>query len=521
MKHRSLRTTLIFWNSVVIVGLLGTFALTLVLVNQNRLLAALDSEMQAETSRIALMGPPRMRGGMGPGMGGPGMGGPGGPGMRPGMGMGGRMNELFGAPPDERDRDPIDPPLPEGEGPGPASDRAAEPDVYAAAERVARVRRPRFFDREGKPVRPMMDGDPLDPEAINSALRGNAIFTRIRVDDEPVRVHTRPIVRQDEVVGAVQVGRETGTLDTLWQIQARALMFLAPIAVIAAGLGGLLLSRRALRPVAEVTRTASEIGYTDLSRRLTVPEQPTENDDELVEMARTFNGMLDRLERSFEELKRFTGDASHELRTPLTRLRLATSSALEGAKSEAELRAALETADRSAEAMTRLVQQLLTLARADSGQLGLRLEPLDLRVAVAEALVEEDPRFELAFPDHEVKVMGDADAVGRIVQNLIENARRYTPMDRKIHIEVRRDGSFQVRDEGIGIPAEHLPRLRERFYRVGTSRTRADGGSGLGLAICDELVRGHGGSMEIESVEGVGTNIQVFFPLVADQTKSS
>jgi signal transduction histidine kinase len=214
----------------------------------------------------------------------------------------------------------------------------------------------------------------------------------------------------------------------------------------------------------------------------------------------------------------------------LTRLKLATSAALAEKTSPEEMRQALVAADRAATSMTRLVQQLLTLARADAGELGLRPEPVDLRVVVAEALegLTIGRPVDSAFADRPVMVRGDAEHLGRVVANLVENAARHTPAEGTIRIETVRSGNeavVAVRDTGEGISAEHLPHLFERFYRVDAARARRDGGSGLGLAICKNLVEAHGGRLEIESSPGVGTTARAVFPLFSEivlpQTKSS
>jgi signal transduction histidine kinase len=358
-------------------------------------------------------------------------------------------------------------------------------------------------------------------------LAGREGFRTVQWEGEAVRVFSTPIRDRDQIVGVVQVARELKDLDDLGRSQIWTLVIFLPLAALAAGGAAVALANRALRPIAQVTHTASEIGGADLRRRLEV-----QGDDELAEMARTFNGMLSRLDGAFNDLgtantrlaqaldaqRRFTADASHELRTPLTRLRLAADVGKDPVADEAKLREALAVAQRASGSMARLVDQLLTLARVDAGQLPVRAERFDLRVGVAEALdgISGSGRVAAHFPDRALIVNADPDHVRRIVTNLIENALRHTPEPRRVALNVADRGSaisIEVHDEGEGIPAEHLSRVFERFHRVDASRT--GGGSGLGLAICRDLVHANGGQIQLESQVGRGTRAMVTLPKAA------
>jgi signal transduction histidine kinase len=352
----------------------------------------------------------------------------------------------------------------------------------------------------------------------------------VQWEGEPIRVFSTPIrdrERGNHIVGVVQIARELRDLDELGRSQVWTLVIFLPLAALAAGGAAIALANRALRPIAQVTRTASEIGGADLSRRLDMV-----GDDELAEMAGTFNGMLGRLEGAFVDLgtanqrlgnaldaqRRFTADASHELRTPLTRLRLAADVGKDPLADEAKLREALAVAQRASGSMARLVDQLLTLARVDAGQLPVRAERFDLRIGVAEALdgISGSDRVQAHFPDRALIVQADPDHLRRIVTNLIENAMRHTPAPGRVALNVADRGStiaIEVHDEGEGIPPEHLARVFDRFHRVDVSRT--GGGSGLGLAICRDLVHANGGQIRLESRLGQGTQATVTLPKVA------
>jgi len=507
---RSLRTSLTLWNVATLVGLLAIFAGALILINQNRLMAGLDNQLRDMGDGAARSGPdagPRPEAPFPPGRAPE-------PGLGPGQG--------FGMGPD------MEGPGPGGLGPGgppPMEAPPPPPNPMSDYRLVANYRRPRFFGLDGGSLASPEDV-PMDPVGLRSALGGKIGWASVKVEGEPIRVYSAPMIRQGHIVGAVQIGRELRDLDLLWVAQGRTLLAMLPIAVAVAGLGAYWLTNRALRPVASMTRDAASISHSDLSRRLAV-----QGEDEFAQLAQTFNGMLARLEesfgrlegayadleRSFEQQRRFTADASHELRTPLTRLRLATSSALEGAKTPEEFRAALVVADKAAETMSRLVQQLLTLATLDAGVLPLRLETTDLRIVAAEAIdAVGNPRVETDFAEVPLPIRGDEEHLKRVFQNLVENALRYTPETGRVRLSVGRQGTevfVAVADTGEGISEQHLPHIFERFYRVDAARARADGGCGLGLAIAKDLIATHGGRMTVESKQGQGSVFRVFLPI--------
>lgn len=496
MAGHSLRTVLTIWNGVALGSLLGVFGVAIVLANQNQLRVSIDDDLTHQAERAVRLGMP----GAGP--------------------------EEGGGPPPGELR-PDDPMMGGGMRP-PRPD--ALPEVYRDAGRLADIRRPRFFGRDGS-VNPHDQQPPFSNAILQDSLHGRRDLTDVIYQGQRLRLISWPILRDGRVDGVVQIAIELRSEDLLWTTQVRTLAFLLPLAVLAAGFGAYSLTGRTLKPIRNLTRAAANISHSDLSKRLEVS-----GEDEIGELAQTFNGMLGRLQTSFAELEeaygnlslayeqqqRFTADASHELRTPLTRLRLATSAALENGQTPEEMRRALETADRAATSMTRLVQDLLTLARADAGQLPLSREPADLRVIVADALEDAAGNREIdtAFDDRPLMILADAENLKRVVINLVENAIRYTPPAGTIRVEtVRAEGKaiVVVRDTGSGIAPEHLPHLFERFYRADKARTRSDGGSGLGLAICKNLVEAQGGRIEIESSVGVGTTVRTIFPLFSSR----
>jgi len=287
--------------------------------------------------------------------------------------------------------------------------------------------------------------------------------------------------------------------------------------------GGFWLADRAMRPVQTITHTARNIGETDLSRRINLKSK-----DELGELASTFDSMLERLQAAFERQRQFVADASHELRTPLTIVNLETSRALAARRSQKEYKRALRVIHSENEFMSHLVNDLLTLARMDNGQVPIEKLPLDLSDVVVDAIDRLTPlsarkNVRLETGDlPEARMLGDRQSLLQMVSNLIENAIKYTDGDvKKVCIDTGvTDGSAWVRvsDNGPGISAEHIPHLFDRFYRVDKARARAmdedsdsPGGSGLGLSIIQWIAQAHGGEVKVKSTPGNGSSFEVRF----------
>lgn len=317
---------------------------------------------------------------------------------------------------------------------------------------------------------------------------------------------------------------------------ARTLETVVPLTLVLCAGGGYWLASRALRPVQAITRTARQISATDLSQRLNLRRR-----DELGQLGATFDHMLDRLEAAFERQRQFTADASHELRTPLAIVDLEAARALARPRTPTEYRRAITVMQQENGHMARLVDDLLTLARADSGQAVLRREDVDLAevvLDVAERLASLARQREMrlcmdALP--ELHLWGDQGALTRMVMNVVENALAYGAdggTQVRISAGYRRQGGvsgvwLQIADDGPGIAAEHLPHLCERFYRVDQARTRVAGAarengvinerptptsSGLGLAITQWIVRAHGGHLRIQSERDHGVVVHIWLP---------
>jgi heavy metal sensor kinase len=275
----------------------------------------------------------------------------------------------------------------------------------------------------------------------------------------------------------------------------------------------------ALRRVDDLTRTALDIQGTNLQRRI----RHAGPDDEIGRLAQAFDQMITRLDRSFQQVRQFSADASHELRTPLTAIRGEAEVALMGELSSDEYRKTLGSILESSERMSEIVESLLLLARADSGQDLIRQEPVDLGellLAAAETLefASRDHKVELVVGEvEELTVCGDPLWLNQIATNLLGNGIKYTPEGGRVTFSLVREGKeavLTVSDTGIGIPTEHLPHIFDRFYRVDEGRARAAGGTGLGLSITRWAVEAHGGTIAVESQPEQGTTFRVRLPLL-------
>ena len=319
--------------------------------------------------------------------------------------------------------------------------------------------------------------------------------------------------------GALIIGRSTRQIDQALQGLVRTLVIAVPLALAVAAGGGIFLARRALKPVDKIARTAQEIEETDLSQRINVNTK-----DELGRLAATLNAMIGRLERAFQRQKQFTSDASHELRAPLAVIEAESSLALQKERPPSDYRQSLETISQESKQMSLLIEQLLTLARADAGKEQWNFAEVNLGRLITnlsadvEILCQEKGLTCQLGQTQDLVIKGDQARLRELFMNLLDNAIRYTPSPGTVSISLRREGQMAVvavTDTGVGIPAEDIPFIFERFYRVDRSRSRAEGGTGLGLAICGYIAAAHGGKIEVESQVGVGSTFSVWLPLLS------
>ncbi len=313
---------------------------------------------------------------------------------------------------------------------------------------------------------------------------------------------------------------------TLHLFRYYLLMFAPLLLLIAAGVG-YWMSRRALSPVDALVRSAREVSGTNLSSRL----QKLETGDELQRLSDTLNEMLDRIETAFLRVTQFTADASHELRTPVSLIRTEAELALRRSRGEAEYKESLRHILLEAERTTGLIEQLLALARADSGGETLHMQPLDLGQALRsmvdswqQVAIIRDLQFSAKMNKDDALVLGDETMLRRLIDILLDNAFKYTPSPGTVslRLEQHEDAiAIAVQDSGVGIAKEEQSKIFERFYRVDQARSRGRGGTGLGLAIAHWIVTQHHGSIRVESQPGQGATFRVELPKIAAPVKAS
>jgi heavy metal sensor kinase len=286
-----------------------------------------------------------------------------------------------------------------------------------------------------------------------------------------------------------------------------------------ASLGGYWMSRRALAPVDEITQSARSISAQNLAMRLVVPQ----TGDELERLATTLNEMLSRLDAAFQRITQFTADASHELRTPVSVMRTSAELALRKPRTEAEYRDAMSQILAETEKVSRLIEQLLLLARADSSSTTIPIARTNLNDILekvwrqASTLPEsKNLKSEQFIPQAPVWVRGDPASLERLFLILVDNAVKYTSDGGRIELRLSIDDGFavtEIRDTGIGIAPEDIPHIFDRFYRADRARSRETGGTGLGLAIGRWIADAHGGEIRVQSKPSKGSSFQVRLPL--------
>lgn len=353
----------------------------------------------------------------------------------------------------------------------------------------------------------------------------NPTFRSLWVEGRPFRFTVEKLAVNGQVYRAVTGIPMDDEVDTLRLFRTYLFMF-APLLLLVAAGGGYWLSRRALAPVDALVRTAHDISGINLDRRL----PKFETGDELQRLSDTLNEMLDRIEKAFLRITQFTADASHELRTPISLIRTEAELALRRSRGEAEYKESLRAILLEAERTTAVVEQLLTLARADSGRETLHMENVNLSEIMRAAQeswrqVAEIRNLQFSAeiaPD--ICVVGDGMALRKLADLLLDNAMKYTPSPGHVQLSLRKAGEnalLTVRDSGQGIAEGEQGKIFERFYRVDKARSREQGGAGLGLAIAKWIVAQHRGTISVKSELGAGSTFWVEVPVIASEAAVS
>ena len=484
-RFRSVRARLTLWNVAVLALVLLALGAVLRLSLHARLLALVDRDLTNRAEFTARRWTHPHPDDFGPHH------GPQGGGFRFSFGPQGHPPE------DDPDRPP--------RGPGRRPDEDAPPGA------------PRVFDAQGRLLMPAGTDAPWDAAALAQTARDRRErFTTITVGGVAQRVFSLPLTRDGQPAGVLQTAEALDGVERDLRGVSTTLLALVPLCLLVAGAGGAFLTHRALVPVRRLGEAAGRIGADDLAQRL-----PLTGDDEFASLAATFNGMLGRLQEAFEQQRRFTADASHELRSPLTVIRGYAGMALARPRDSAADGRDLERIDAAARRMDKVIGDLLLLARSDAGQLELARQPVLLREVLASA------RDAVAGPDcapvtldaipADACVPGDGESLIRLFVSLLDNAVRYSPPDKAVRVSAIGDEksvTVTVVDGGPGIAPEHLPHVCERFYRADPARTRRGDSTGLGLAISQSIADAHGGTLEIHSAQGAGTQAVVRLPRI-------
>ena len=356
------------------------------------------------------------------------------------------------------------------------------------------------------------------PESRALAAAANAQIVTVATEAAPFRILSRRDSLIDEtsmieVDVVIQVARSEAELArTLGQLQLILALGL-PLAVAIAGLGGYALARRALDPVERMTEQAQTITAVRLNARLPVGNP----DDEMGRLARVFNETLGRLEASFEQMRRFTADVSHELRTPLTSIRSVGEVGLRGHRDEQAYRAIIGSMLEEADRLAILVDRLLTLSRAETGQASLQVEAIPLRqladdvVSHLGVLAEEQKQVIEVSAAGAPAAVADRTVLRQALINLVDNAIKFSGAGGRILIRLAEEGGhaiIDVSDTGPGIPSDARDRIFDRFYRATTNAT----GTGLGLSLARGAVEANGGRLTLEATGATGSTFRITLP---------
>jgi len=368
-----------------------------------------------------------------------------------------------------------------------------------------------------------IDGIPL-PLSTSALLQITKKLPYYEIDYEistsAVRILSYPITTKDRLVRILQVAEKLDSMEhTLSDLRFIFLM-LSPFALLTLTCCGWFLANQALAPVIQITESARQITAENLNARLPIHEPQ----DELSSLSDTINSMLARLEESFNRVMQFSADASHELRTPLAILKGETEVSLRWAKSEEELRQTLESNLEEINLMSRILEDLLVLAKSEAKDLHLDIEEFSLSDLLQDIYIHAktlaEPKQHLIHlrlqVDSEIHLWGDQIQLYRMLLNIINNSIKYTRPGGIIELSLQVEKNeviITVQDSGVGIPKEHLTHIFDRFYRVDAARNREDGGTGLGLSIVKAIIMAHGGTIDVASVVGEGTTFTITLPL--------
>ena len=360
---------------------------------------------------------------------------------------------------------------------------------------------------------------PLSQTALQANLQGRAIFETVRFHDEiPIRLLSFPIRRGENLVNILRVGASLRPLEEMLSRLVFVLLIGSPLAVVVSMLGGWFLAGRALRPVDTITLAAQRIAGGDLTQRI-----ETTSKDEIGRLASTFNDMISRLESSIRQIRQFSADASHELRTPLTITKGETELALRKPRSPEVYREALESNLEEIDRMSRIVEELMFLSRADLGEVKVASDPVQLDALIQEIQLQamvlgKDQEIETTLGQVEpLQIRGDEWRLRELLLNVVDNAVKYSSPGGTVQISLTQHhgmAKIMVQDHGIGMTPDEQRFVFNRFYRTDAARAHAQKGTGLGLSICKWITEAHHGTIEVTSSFGQGSCFTISLPIM-------
>jgi heavy metal sensor kinase len=376
---------------------------------------------------------------------------------------------------------------------------------------------------------------PIGLSALKNASRGLITFeTNRSITNTPLRIITFPVVENNHVTKIVQIASSLEEVEDALNTLFIILIITVPLALMVASLGGQFLAHKALKPVDDITQTARMITSQNLNQRIT----PLKVKDEISRLIETFNGMISRLDQSFRKIKQFSSDASHELKTPLTILKGEVEVMLRKERTQQEYQQTLKSNLEEINRMSQIVEDLLLLSRADTGQIALDKGDINLAEILREVVAQMDMlarskglALSASNNHQDIHILGDALRIRELLINLIDNGIKYTEAGGSVHVRLQEEFPAAVRyqsdrsgkegerfvkivvsDTGIGISKDDQEKIFDRFFRVDKARSREQGGSGLGLSICKWIVEAHRGEIGVESELGKGSSFIVKLP---------
>jgi two-component system, OmpR family, sensor kinase len=359
---------------------------------------------------------------------------------------------------------------------------------------------------------------PSSFNTLERALSGQTVYETIERVKPRLRMVTIPIMDENrKVTSIVQVGTSLEDFDETMKRLLIIMIIAIPTSIASTIAIGYAAARKALKPVDKMRKTAFKITSRNLGERIDIGRRR----DELGKLAQTFNEMIDRLQDGFQRINQFSSDVSHELKTPLTIIKGETEVALRKERTVDEYKTILESHLEEVDQMTRIIEDLLLLSKADKGEMRMSVENMDARDLIMNVysdmrlLSQQKGVHLVAETMADTKLRGDELKLRRMLRNIVDNGIKYTQAGGTVEISSRTNDGFitmEVRDTGIGIAKEDLRYIFDRFYRADRARKR-ESGSGLGLSISKWIVEAHGGTIEVESQASSGSLFVIRLPL--------